>query len=301
MRGRLMRNVSMARMTTWGTGGSADRVYVPADVEDLADFLAGLGPRDEVLWVGLGSNLLVRDGGVDGTVVLTSRTLGRIEEAGRGLVRAGAGVPCAKLARHCAGRGYAGGEFLAGIPGTAGGALAMNAGAHGAETWDLVHRVETVDRSGGRRWRERREFEVGYRTVRGTPGEWFTRAEFRFAPEDPAAVRARTRGLMRARATSQPVGQRSCGSVFRNPPGDYAGRLVEACGLKGAREGGAVVSDKHGNFIVNEGSASSSDIETLIGRVRSRVRDETGVDLEPEVRVVGRRSPPHEADPEARP
>ena len=293
MRGRLMRNVSMARMTTWGTGGRADRVYVPADVEDLTDFLAGLGPRDEVLWVGLGSNLLVRDGGVGGVVILTSRTLGRIEEPGGGLVRVGAGVPCAKLARHLAAKGFAGGEFLAGIPGTIGGALAMNAGAHGAETWDLVHRVETVDRNGVRRWRARDEFEVGYRSVAGAAGEWFTGAELRVVSEDPATVRARTRGMIRARAASQPVGQRSCGSVFRNPLGDHAGRLVEACGLKGARVGGAVVSEKHGNFIVNERDASSSDIEALIGKVRSRVREETGVDLEPEVRVVGRRPPPH--------
>ena len=293
MRGRLMRNVSMARMTTWGTGGRADRVYAPADVEDLADFLAGLDPRDEVLWVGLGSNLLVRDGGIGGVVILTSRTLGRIEEPGVGLVRVGAGVPCAKLARHFAGRGLAGGEFLAGIPGTIGGALAMNAGAHGAETWDLVDRVETVDRNGGRRWRARDEFEVGYRSVAGAAEEWFTGAELRVVSEDPATVRARTRGMIRARAASQPVGQRSCGSVFRNPPGDHAGRLVEACGLKGARVGGAAVSEKHANFIVNECNASSSDIEALIGRMRSRVRDETGVDLEPEVRVVGRRPPPH--------
>ena len=286
-----MRNVPMARMTTWGTGGPADRVYAPADVEDLADFLAGLAPGDPVLWVGLGSNLLVRDGGVDGVVVLTSRGLGRIEESGERLVRAGAGVPCAKLARYLGAKGYAGGEFFAGIPGTVGGALAMNAGAHGGETWDLVQRVETIDRGGRRRRRARREFEVGYRSVGGAVGEWFTGADLRFAPADPAAVRARTRRLVRARAAAQPVGQRSCGSVFRNPPGDHAGRLVEACGLKGARIGGAVVSEKHGNFIVNEGAASSSDIEALIARVRSRVFDETGVDLEPEVRVVGRRRP----------
>ena len=298
MRGRLMHNVSMARLTTWGTGGAAERVYVPADVDDLADFLAGLGSGDEVLWVGLGSNLLVRDGGVDAVVILTARNLGRIEDPGGHVVRVGAGVPCAKLARFCAGRGYAGGEFLAGIPGTIGGALAMNAGAHGAETWDLVQRVETVDRSGGRRWRARHEFEVGYRTVVGRIGEWFTCAELRVVPADPAAVRARTRRLIRARAASQPVGQRSCGSVFRNPPGDHAGRLVEACGLKGARVGGAVVSDKHGNFIVNEGTASSSDIEALIAMVRSRVFDETGVDLEPEVRVVGRRPASRAACPE---
>lgn len=302
-----MRNVSMARMTTWGTGGPADHVYAPADVDDLADFFAGSGPvpgpGDPILWVGLGSNLLVRDGGVGGVVILTARRLGRIEESGECLVRAGAGVPCAKLARYLGAKGYAGGEFLAGVPGTIGGALAMNAGAHGAETWDLVQCVETIDRNGRRRRRARREFEIGYRSVEGRPGEWFTCAELRFVPADPAAVKARIRRMIRARAASQPVGQRSCGSVFRNPPGDHAGRLVEACGLKGTRIGGAVVSEKHGNFIVNEGAASSSDVETLIGKVRTRVFDETGVDLEPEVRVVGRRPPSRDGrpKPEGRP
>ena len=279
----------MSRLTTWGTGGSADRVYVPADVDDLAVFLAGLDAGEEVLWVGLGSNLLVRDGGIEGVVILTVRGLGGIEELDGCMVRADAGVPCAKLARYCAGRGFGGGEFLAGIPGTVGGALADEMPERtGRETWDLVHRVETVDRSGCLHWRVRGEFEVGYRTVCGSAGAWFTRVEFRFDPADPADVRARTRRLIRARAESQPIGQRSCGSVFRNPPGDHAGRLVDRCGLKGTRVAGAVVSEKHGNFIVNDGTASSSDIETLIDLVRARVLEETGVALEPEVRIVGR-------------
>ena len=289
MRGRLMHGAGMARLTTWGTGGAADRLYAPADADDLAEFLGSLEPGDPVLWVGLGSNLLVRDGGIPGVVILTSRGLGRIEEAGNGAVSAGAGVPCAKLARHCARKGLAGGEFLAGIPGTVGGALAMNAGAHGAETWDLVYRVETVDRCGRRRWRDRTQFDVGYRTVGGAANEWFTCADVRFVPDDPEAVRDRTRRLIRARAATQPIGQRSCGSVFRNPPGDHAGRLVDICGLKGLRVGGAVVSEKHGNFIVNDGTASSSDIEELIETVRSRVFAGTGIRLDPEVRVVGRR------------
>ena len=291
-----MHGVAMSRLTTWGTGGAADRVYVPADLADLAGFLSGLVPGEEVLWVGLGSNLLVRDGGLDGVVILTSRGLDRIEARDGSTLRADAGVPCAKLARYCAGQGFAGGEFLAGVPGTVGGALAMNAGAHGSETWDLVRRVETVDRGGNRRWRARSEFEAGYRTVRGPAGEWYTRVDLAFVAAEPGEVRARTRRLVRARAQSQPVGQRSCGSVFRNPPGDFAGRLVEACGLKGTRVAGAVVSEKHGNFIVNDGTASSADIEALIGLVRSRVLAETGVALEPEVRIVGR----HGSSPETR-
>ena len=289
MRGRLMRDVRMARLTAWGTGGTAARVYVPADGDDLARFLASLGPREPVLWVGLGSNLLVRDGGLDGVVILTTGGLGEMTELDDRTVRVQAGVPGAKLARHLASRGLAGGEFFAGIPGTLGGALAMNAGAHGTETWDLVRRVETMDRGGRRRWRHGGEFEVGYRSVAGPGDEWFIGAELRLAPSDPGVVRTRTRQLVRARARTQPTGERSCGSVFRNPPADYAGRLIEACGLKGTRVAGAVVSDKHANFIVNEGGASSSDIEALIGLVRSRVLEETGVALEPEVRVVGRR------------
>ena len=284
-----MHDAGMARLTTWGTGGAADRLFAPADADDLSEFLGCLEPGDPVLWVGLGSNLLVRDGGIDGVVILTSRGLGRFEEAGNGAIRAGAGVPCAKIARHCARKGLAGGEFLAGIPGTVGGALAMNAGAHGAATWDLVHRVETVDRRGRRRWRDRTEFDVGYRSVGGAVDEWFTCADVRFVPDEPGAVRERTRRLVRARAATQPVGQRSCGSVFRNPPGDHAGRLVDACGLKGVRVGGAVVSEKHANFIVNDGTATSSDIEELIETVRSRVYAGTGIRLEPEVRIVGRR------------
>ena len=292
-----MHDVPMDRLTAWGAGGAADRIYAPADAEDLADFLAGLDPREAVLWVGLGSNLLVRDGGLAGVVIHTPLGLGRIEGHGERTVRAGAGATCAKLARHCAARGLAGGEFLAGIPGTVGGALAMNAGAHDAETWDFVRRVETVNRCGARRWRGREDFEAGYRTVGGVGEEWFTCAELRFAPGDPAAVRARTRGLLRARTASQPTGKRSCGSVFRNPPGDYAGRLIEACGLKGTRIAGAVVSERHGNFIVNEGAAAA-DIEALIDLVRERVRSETGIELEPEVRVVGRRTPPGRSDPD---
>ena len=292
-----MHDVRMAGLTTWGAGGSADRVYAPADVEDLAGFLARLEPATEVFWVGLGSNLLVRDGGIGGVVILAGRGLGGIGQCGNRTVRAGAGVPCAKLARHCAMRGLAGGEFLAGIPGTVGGALAMNAGAHDVETWDLVRKVETVDRSGRRRWRGRSDFEIGYRSVGGVRDEWFTCAELRFAPGDPASVRARTRSLMRARTASQPTGRRSCGSVFRNPPGDYAGRLIEACGLKGLRVAGAVVSEKHGNFIVNDGTAAASDIEALIELVGSRVFAKTGIRLDPEVRVVGRRAPVRKPGP----
>ena len=290
MRGRLIRDARMSAHTAWGVGGVAERVYLPADIDDVGEFLTNLPPRDPVLWVGLGSNLLVRDGGVEEVVILASRTLGAIEPCEEHTARVEAGVPCAKLARYCAARGLAGGEFFAGIPGTVGGALAMNAGAFDGETWHLVRRVETVNRRGGRRWRERGEFDVGYRTVGGVEDEWFTRGELRFSPDAPAAVTTRTRALIRARARSQPTGQRSCGSVFRNPPGDHAGRLIEQCGLKGLRVAGASVSEKHANFIVNDGTAAAADIEALIERVRGEVLARTGVRLVLEVRIVGRRS-----------
>lgn len=286
-----MHDVSMARLTAWGVGGPADRVYVPDGADDLTAFLATLAPRDKVLFLGLGSNLLVRDGGLEEVVILTShdrRGLGRIERADERRVRVGAGVPCAKLARRCAREGLAGGEFLAGIPGTMGGALAMNAGAHGGETWALVRGVETVDRAGGLHWRAPAEFDIGYRTVRGPVDEGFTAAELEFTPDAPERVRDETRRLLRERNASQPIGRRSCGSVFRNPPGEHAGRLIDQCGLKGTRVAGAVVSEKHANFIVNEGGASAADIEALIELVGERVFEATGIRMEPEVRVVGR-------------
>jgi len=292
----------MSKHTAWRVGGAADRMYEPADLDDLAAFLRRLAPAEPVHMIGLGSNLLVRDGGIAGTVILTSGALGAIDRVGGERVRAEAGVSCAKVARFSLGQGLCGCEFLAGIPGTVGGALTMNAGAFGTETWDIVRRVETIDRDGTRRWRGRDEFEARYRAVSGPPGEWFAAAEFELFAGDPAAASARVRGLLQRRAATQPIGQRSCGSVFRNPPGDIAARLIEDCGLKGTRVGGAVVSDKHANFIVNDAGASAADIERLIEHVAGVVERTRGVRLVPEVRVVGRAAAdgsPAAADPDA--
>ena len=288
LRGRLHEAVPMARYTTWRVGGPAERLYEPADAADLGVFLAADRAPEPIFWLGLGSNLLVRDGGLRATVIRPHRGLADLQDLGAGRVHVDAGVACAKLARWCGRRGYAGAEFFAGIPGTVGGALAMNAGAWGGETWACVVAVETVDRQGRRRQRPAADFEVGYRRVRGQPGEWFTGARLELRPgADPQALRERVRALLGERAASQPTGMPSGGSVFRNPPGDHAARLIESAGLKGCRAGGAWVSEKHANFIVHDGDARAADIEALINHVRATVEAVHGVALEPEVRIVG--------------
>jgi UDP-N-acetylmuramate dehydrogenase len=283
--------VPLAPFTSWRIGGPARQLYEPADLDDLARFLATLPPGEPVFWLGLGSNVLVRDGGIPGTVVVTSGLLNGLAALEWGRVRVEAGVACAKVARFAARSGLVGAEFLAGIPGTLGGALAMNAGAFGGETWALVERVETLDRAGRRRERPRADYQPGYRQVRGPSGEWFVAAVLRLEPGDPAAATARIRGLLRRRAETQPLGQPSCGSVFRNPAGDFAGRLIEACGLKGVCVGGACVSDKHANFIVNTGGATAAAVEALMRQVTETVERSHGVHLQPEVRVVGVAAP----------
>lgn len=287
LRGLLKLDEPMDRHSSWRVGGPVDRYYEPADIDDLAAYLQTLPTGEPVLWVGLGSNLLVRDGGVRGSVVMTAPGLGRCEWIGEGLLRAEAGVPCAKVARMTAKAGYTGAEFLAGIPGTMGGALAMNAGAFGGETWELVREVETLDRAGVRRCRARAEFETGYRHVSMPAEEWFVAATLQVSKDMAGGGEERIRSLLARRADAQPTGLPSCGSVFRNPTGDYAGRLVESCGLKGLQEGGAQVSDKHANFIITRTGATAADIEALMRRIIETVRRERGVDLQPEVRVVG--------------
>ncbi len=286
-RGELSYDEPMARHTSWRAGGAARRFYKPADLADLCVFLQDLDPDEPLLWVGLGSNLLVRDGGFPGTVIFTFGALTAIEWLDENTLRVEAGVSCARVARETTRRGLTGVEFLAGIPGTMGGALAMNAGAFGGETWPRVTAVETVDRHGRLRRRESAEFSVGYRSVTGVPGEWFVAAHLQLEPGDAEAAQRRIRDLLDRRGATQPTQQYSCGSVFRNPPGDFAARLIEAAGLKGTRLGGAQVSGKHANFIVNTGDASAADIETLLLQVQAEVMRVHGVRLETEVRIVG--------------
>lgn len=289
LRGDLRLDEPLARHTSWRVGGPAKRFYRPADAADLTVFLGTMDPEEPLLWLGLGSNLLVSDEGFFGTVIQTQGRLGGLERLGDpGLgLRAECGVACAKVARFAARAGLAGIEFLAGIPGTLGGALALNAGAHGGETWERVRKVVTVDRSGRLRERVPADFQVEYRQVQGPRDEWFLAAELALEAGDPALCQARIRDLLERRNRSQPIGQPSCGSVFRNPPGDYAARLIEAAGLKGEREGGAQVSTRHANFIINSGDASAHDILRLIDRIRVTVAGRSGVVLQPEVHFIG--------------
>ncbi|WP_290649424.1 UDP-N-acetylmuramate dehydrogenase [Aquisalimonas sp.] len=287
LRGELSRNEPMARHTTWRVGGPAQRCYRPADREDLVEFLRSLPDDEPVLWCGLGSNLLVRDGGVQGTVVFLQGGVGELRRLPGNRVHADCGVACAKVARFSARVGLVDAEFLAGIPGTMGGALAMNAGAFDGETWGVVETVETVGRDGTVRQRAPDAYRIGYRSVETPAQEWFLSCTLALRQGDSEAAMQRIRDLLARRAASQPIGKPSCGSVFRNPDGDHAARLIEAAGLKGLRRGGAVVSERHANFIVNEGGATAADIEYLLEEVRSVVEVRFGVRLEPEVRVVG--------------
>ncbi len=287
LQGELLYDEPLARYTTWRVGGPARCLYKPADRHDLQLFLQQLAPDEPLLWLGLGSNLLVRDGGFKGTVIATQGRLNEIATLNGARLYAEAGVACAKVARTATRAGLCGIEFLAGIPGTLGGALAMNAGAFGGETWQRVIQVETLDRHGQVRVRLPGEFEIGYRQVTGVPGEWFLSAEFRLEAGDIVTGQDEIKVLLDKRASSQPTQQPSCGSVFRNPPGDHAARLIEAAGLKGLRLGDAQVSEKHANFIINTGNASAQDIEQLIDEVQHKVKQMSGVQLIPEVRRVG--------------
>lgn len=282
----------MSRHTSWHVGGPAQMYFTPRDRRDLARFLAALPRTVPVLWLGLGSNLLVRDGGFTGTAVFLHAVLGKLTLTEDGLVYAEAGVASPKVARFAANHDLAGAEFLAGIPGTVGGALAMNAGCHGGETWGIVERVLMLDRHGARRSRTAEDFEIGYRHVglRAASDELFAAAWFRLPAGDGAASRARIRELLEKRIAGQPLQLPNAGSVFRNPPGDHAARLIEAAGLKGLRRGGAQVSEKHANFIVNpDRRATAADIEGLIDQVQGAVRAKFGVELVREVRIVGER------------
>jgi UDP-N-acetylmuramate dehydrogenase len=283
---RVLHDVPMSKHTSWHVGGPADLFFTPRDVMDLAAFIRQLPPDLPLLWVGLGSNLLVRDGGVRGAVISTHGALGQLERVSATRIYAGAGVPCARIARQCAKWGLGPAEFFAGIPGTLGGALAMNAGAWGGETWRHVIEVETLDRRGIRHTRAPADYEIAYRRVTGPAGEWFVAARLEFERK-PGSADGAIRELLERRKESQPIGEWSCGSVFTNPPGEHAARLIETGGLKGFRIGDASVSEKHANFIINHGAARAADIEALILHVQRTVAAVHGIALTPEVRIVG--------------
>jgi UDP-N-acetylmuramate dehydrogenase len=308
--GELLLNADMSGYTSWRAGGKADRLYTPIDLADLCAFLKTLEKNEPVHFIGLGSNLLVRDGGLRGTVIHLHGALRRIDLEQRrmngndaaspyGVIFAEAGVASPKVARFAATQNLVGAEFLAGIPGTVGGALAMNAGCYGHETWEFVSQVLTVNRCGEVNRRTPKEYRVSYRHVEpdvelgnklaSTCNEWFVGAWFMFPRGDGAQARLDIKNLLEKRIASQPLNLPNAGSVFRNPPGDFAARLIEACGMKGEKLGGAQVSEKHANFIVNLGGAKASDIEGLIDKIQERVAEKFGITLQREVRILGDR------------
>lgn len=292
MKGRLLNHEKLAKYTSWRVGGPADRLYMPSDRQDLINFIADLSNvngivSEPVFWMGLGSNLLIRDGGIRGTVINTKGRLKEMRLNPDGSIYVEAGVPCAHVARFCAEQGLVGAEFLAGIPGTMGGALKMNAGAFGGETWTIVKSVDMLNSKGQIHVRLPEDFEISYRSVKGFDDEWFLAAHLSLQQGDTAESMQRIKGLLEKRAQTQPTNQPSCGSVFKNPQGDYAARLIEQTGLKGYAIGGACVSEKHANFIINTGTATAADIEALINYIQIKVMESQGVELQTEVCMVG--------------
>jgi len=286
-RGKLEKNVSLAKFTSWKVGGVADVLFMPADLEDLQNYLQTQDGATPMTWLGRGTNVLIRDGGIRGLVIIMNDGLNNLEILADNTIRVESGVSCAKLARFSADYNLQGGEFLAGIPGAIGGALAMNSGAYGSETWSFVEQVETLGHHGEIHKRSPDEFEIAYRSVKGLHQEWFIAATFKFELGDGKLAKQTIRSLLDKRNAAQPVGENSCGSVFRNPENDFAARLIESCELKGLTIGGAQISTKHANFIINTGNASASDIENLIIQVKDTIEKNCGVTLLPEVKIIG--------------
>lgn len=284
-RGDYCRDEPLSRHCSWRCGGPADYFFAPADRDELVRFLVGHAV-DPLFWIGLGSNLLIRDGGLRGTVISTGQ-LARLDWTDTTHLYADAGVPCARLARAAATADRAGLAFMAGIPGTLGGALRMNAGALGGEIWQFVEWAEVISRAGRVERIPRAEFVASYRRVTQPHPGWFVGAQLALPDAARGEGNERIREVLAQRSATQPTGKASCGSVFKNPPGDFAGRLIEQCGLKGHRIGGCEVSTVHGNFIVNDRAGSAADIEQMIEFVRATVADRTGIELETEVLIVG--------------
>ena len=280
--------VPLARYTSLRLGGPADALAAPGDRKELARTLALCRELElPVLVLGNGFNTLVRDGGVDG-VVLRLHRFRALRRTPEGDLAAEAGVTHATLTRHCVEHGLAGLEFGAGIPGTIGGWVAMNAGVPEREVKDALRGIELADAAGARRCVPREGLPFRYRSAGLPAGAVVVAASFAVRDAEREAVRAEVERHLAKRARTQPLDIPSCGSVFKNPPGEFAGRLIEQAGLKGARVGGAEISPVHANFIVNRGGASGADVLALIELARTRVREDTGFELEPEVRIVGR-------------
>ena len=286
LRGRLLANQSLAELTWFRVGGPAQVLFMPDDADDLGYLLANLPAEIPVTVIGLGSNLIVRDGGVPGVAVRLGRGFGDIVIDGVD-VRAGAAVPDVKVARAAQEAGIAGLSFLRGIPGSIGGALRMNGGAYGREVKDALIEARAVDRAGRVHVLGNADMRFAYRRC-GAPDDYiFTQATFRGERDDPAVIAAEMDKITEAREATQPVKSRTGGSTFKNPPGQKAWQLVDAAGCRGLRIGDAQVSPMHCNFLINLGNATAADIETLGETVRQRVKEHSGIDLEWEIKRIG--------------
>ena len=288
LRGLFSQNEPMSRHTSWRVGGPAQYFYIPADRQDVIELLKRIPNDVQIVWVGLGSNLLVRDRGIEGLVIKTAQALTKLELRNADQVYAEAGVSCAKVARFSVTHNLTGAEFLAGVPGSFGGALAMNAGAFGGETWELVNSIECVDRQGDCRLLQREEVSWSYRQV-NLPDDCSLLAGVLQLKHDESNSdgKGRIKSFLEKRSASQPIQSANAGSVFKNPEGKFAAKIIEQLGLKGHKIGGASFSEMHANFIINDGGATASDIEGLIDTARSQAMERFGVVLEPEVRILG--------------
>jgi UDP-N-acetylmuramate dehydrogenase len=282
----LQYNVPLNKYTSWHVGGLAEKFYQPDNLQDLVSFLQTLSENERIFYLGLGSNVLISDDGIKGTVILTAGALTEIEQLSATQWRVEAGVICAKLARLTFKAGATGFEFLAGIPGTFGGALAMNAGAFGGETWDFVESVETIDNFGNLRNRPKSDFKIAYREVTGLNNEYFVAANINLNLTENNNNFNKIKQLLEQRKKTQPIGEASCGSVFRNPPKKYAAKLIEDAGLKGLCIGDACISEKHANFIINKGSAKATEIKLLIEHIQKIIYDKYKIELITEVHVI---------------
>jgi len=286
IRGEIINSEPMKKHTSLRVGGAAQYFYKPSDMDDLIHFLSLLDNDVPIFWLGRGSNILVRDKGLSGVVISSSKILREIKRINELTIKVEANVPCTMLAKKCIRWGLGPSEFFSGIPGSLGGALAMNAGAYGNETWERVVSVKTINRNGIIKNRISEEYQIDYRDVKGPINEWFVSAILKFESNKIPSME-RQKEMLEQRKESQPLGKPSCGSVFRNPPGGFAAKLIEQSNLKGYRIGGASVSLKHANFIITDDSACANDVEQLIKYIRSTVKNLHDIELKCEVRIIG--------------
>ncbi|MDP3488926.1 MAG: UDP-N-acetylmuramate dehydrogenase [Phenylobacterium sp.] len=288
IRGKILRDEPLAPFTWFRVGGAADVLFLPADAEDLADFLRGLDPAVPVTVLGVGSNVIIRDGGIEGVVVrLAGKAFGQVTTDGL-RVTAGAAALDAMVARAAAKAGIAGLEFYAGIPGSIGGALTMNAGCYGAETKDVLVSAWGIDRTGARRDFALADFGYTYRHSEAPADIIWIQAVYEGQADEPAAITARINEITARRETTQPIREKTGGSTFKNPPGHSAWKLVEAAGWRGKPHGGAMFSPLHSNFMINTGEATAADLEGLGEAVRAEVAQKLGVSLDWEIKRIGR-------------